>query len=350
MPTRTMWEDLYFVALGVAAADDPSDTYANGTATAGLYAGTRGIASEVTNGILLNDRPMHNPGIEFLTTEKTTGLAQPQTGASGVGVERQIVKKMPTISLGSMGLTPEKLYFFGWGLFQQGVTEGITPNFTKTMIPYVTGSPDCEVWLSFGRSYGDPTDGTAYSMSGAICTQIGISGAIGEQMILSAELVGSTFLTTYNHTASNSTVETTNDFLFTDFVWTFAGTSANVQSFDVQINNNATQTFYNSLVVKSHILQKMTVSGNISLAMSTTTLGDSIQLDNYIAGTDVLLVGTAGSGTKAIVITCNALYTGGEVDPAETELLMNLPFEGVYDGTNHAIQLAVSDGISRSIP
>lgn len=345
---RVPWEDQYALSYQTTAIGT------NDAATSGVFAATNdgiaGIGPAGKCGLLIDEHPSINAGVEVNTVEKATGLAEPKTGASAIGVELNLSKKAPTFSIGSMGLTPEKAEIFLWSLFQKGASESGTGPFAKNYIPYVQGQSEPEVYLEISRSIGDPASATGYGhcLFGAIVTSFGISGSQGERFSCSAELMGRTFRDDYVHTASVFDVEATVDHAFLDYSWTIAGSAASLQSIDLTIVNNAVAAFYNSLVPTAYTLHRLAATGTLALAMSTTTIGDSIQIDNWIAGTDVLIVGTGP--TSAIVWTINARYTGAEVDPAEVELLLNLPYEGIYDGTNHAIEVDVSSAIERSIP
>jgi hypothetical protein len=341
MPLRVAWEDKYCIACN-------STLISTNDSTTSIFAGTKGIGL-TTNGLLLDEHPSINPGIEITTTPKTTGLAELSTGASAIGKELTLVRKRPAFSTGAMGLTQNKMTVFGWSLFQKGVTEGAASTYTKTMIPYVAGQPDCEMWLEIGRSIGDPASATGYGhvLTGCICTSMAISGSQGERFTMNCELMGRTFRDNYIHTASNFTPETAADHVFLNYSWTLGGTAANLQSVNFTITNNATALGYNSLVPTAYSLGRIGVSGEFSLAMSTATIGDNAQIDNWVSGTDLILVGTY---TATTIFSINMHYTGASVDPAETELLLSLPFEGIYDGTNHAIQITNTDSINYSIP
>ena len=344
MPLRVGWEDEYALAYRTSAIA------ASDSETAGLFeTGDFGIPGADKCGFLIDEHPNINAGIEVVTTDKTTGLSQKQTGASAVGIELMIARKLPVLSVGSMGVTMAKLDIMLWSLFQKGATETAV-TFEKNFIPYVQGQAAPEMWLDISRNIGDPASATGYGhlLAGAIVTQVGISGAQGERYTMSIELQGRTFRSDYVHTATVFTVESAADYAFLDFVWTLAGSSAKFQSVELTIANNAVPYYYNELVPTGFSLGMLNTTGTCSLAMSTATIGDNTQIDNWVSGADLAIIGAAN--TTDVVIKINAHYTGAEVDPAETELLLNLPYEGAYDGTNHSIEIDVESTIERTIP
>jgi hypothetical protein len=321
------------------------------SATTGLFAATNdGPGGAGKCGLILDDHPNISAGIEIVTTEKTTGLSEVRTGSAAIGQELTLTKKQPMLSLGSFGLTPEKAEIFLWSLLQKGASESGTTSYTKVYVPYVQGQPDPEMWIDVSRSIGDPASVTGYGhvLTGAICTSFGVSGSQGERLIAKAELTGRSFRTNYVHAASVFTPEDTADHVFLDYAWTLGGTTARLQSFDFTITNGATPLFYNSLVPTGFTLHRLSVTGTFSLAMSTTTLGDNAQIDNWVSGADLLLTGTHSG--SAIIFSFNTHYTGAEVDAAETEHLLNLPFEGASDGTNHVLNITVVSANELSIP
>lgn len=337
MTVRVGWEDKYCIFYQNSGIDNNDDD------ATGVFVGADGLLA-ATNGILLDEHPMINPGVEHINTDKATGLAEMRSGA---GYEFIVGRKIPAVSIGAMGLTEYKLAIFAWLLFQKGSTENGTTPFAKNYVVPVAGNAECEVWCSFGRSVGAGTDGKSYALHGGIATQLGISGAEGERMVLSAEIVGRNFVDTYDHTASNFTPEGVADHMFFNYTWTLGGTAlTGLQSFDCTIANNAATRLYGSQVPGSFALGKFGTTGTFKLAMSNATVGDNTQLDNFIAGTIKQLIGTY---TDKIVIRVNCHYTGAEIDPAE-ELMMSLPYEAVNDGSNDSILLTVTDSIDRGIP
>jgi len=98
-------------------------------------------------------------------------------------------------------------------------------------------------------------------------------------------------------------------------------------------------------------LGDLTGDGTFTLPWGQATEGANEQLDNFIAGTDALLIlewGTSGSEGH-VKIEANCRYTGAPLG-GDDEIVTECPFNLVYDGTNNAIRITVSDAIDRGIP
>ena len=197
---------------------------------------------------------------------------------------------------------------------------------------------------------GAGTAADGYSMTGAICNSLAIAGEEGGRMVLTTDLMGHSYVTNYDHdaaTATDFTVTDIADELFFNYTFTMDDNAVSLKAFDVTIANNAVANFYANQLPLSYTLGLFNVTGNIRMSMADATVGDNAQINNFIAGTDVKLIGTYTSNN---IITVNMKYNGPpDLDPAE-ETILALPYNGVYDGTLNAIKIDASDSINRSIP
>jgi len=340
---RTGWEDRFCLS-----------TQTTGISTPGTFTATdNGIGAAPgagACGLLLNSHPNFEAGKVQDFADKSTGIAENKYDTGNV-YEYTDGRRQPTVSL-EMGLTAPRLATFLWLLCQKGASEEEGDD--KTFIVPTAGNSGCEVWASIGRAIGAGTAADGHAIHGAVCNQLQISGNNGERVNLTANMTGKTMVTNFNHTASNFDIDTGGEEMFFDFTtMTLAGTSIVnfAESFSLDISNNMAARFYGGQTPSAYVLQKFTTSGNIKLAMSADTVGDNKQIDNFVAGTDVALVLSKGlSGASGYIsITLNCLYTGASVDPAE-ELLLDLPFDCVNDGTNASFSIVVNDGLTRAIP
>lgn len=343
MTVRGGWENQFVFMIHTTSISE------NDAATNGLF--VVGNDDQTTfktgnNGMLVDENASILSGVEHTKVEKSTGIAQPRTGT---GFEYSTPKKTPTFSVGSMAMNKYHMALFCWLLFQKGATEAAV-TFEKACIPpSAEGGADPEVWCGISRIIGDGTAAIGHSLVGGIIHTLGVSMSQGERVNLSIDGYGRTFKKNYNHTASAVGSTGLADLMFWDFAWTLAGTSlTGLESIDVSINNNCGIKHYQSQVPSSYVLGRFDTTGTFRLAMSNATVGENAQLDNFIEGTDVLLVGTAA--TPGITISINARYNGDpNLDPAE-EMMYDLSFEGAYDGTNQSIEIEVDDGIERGVP
>jgi hypothetical protein len=342
---RTGWEDKYCMSFQTTSIS-----------TAGTFLttdkGIGGVSPTAKCGLMLIEHPSLMAGLSRDKEDKATGLAQVRYDAANV-YEFTDGKKSPTVGL-NMGLNAYRLKILGWLLCQKGTVE--STNQATCTVP-VAGSADCEVWASVGRSFGNPAAAldVGHVIHGCICKQLQITGSAGERVKLSAEMIGRALVSNFDHTSSNFDIETIGELMFFNFTYKFATVDISnyVESVDITITNNAAVRHYGSQTPSHYVLGKFGVSGTMKIAMSAATgTGDNSQLDNYIAGTDILFEATAGTtGTAGYVdILVNMLYSGDPTyDPAE-ELLIDLPFEGVYDGTNSAFAFTANNGRSDAIP
>lgn len=343
---RTGWEDFFYLSYQVAASIPSTGTWGvadNGIAAKGPSAGKCGL--------LLNNHPSFDIGKAIDFQEKTTGMAQNRQDA-GLLYEYTPGKAAPKVQL-EMGMTDQRLAILCWLLFQKGASEHAT-NGDKTFVVPTSGKSGCSVYAAIGRSLGLKTTAYGQAMYGAIVNQLQISAVPGERVKLTADFIGKIFATNIDHTNSDAGIETDGEELFSGLTWTVQGASVTsyLESFDLTINNNAAMRFAAQLSPSMFILQRFAINGTIKLAMSADTgTGDNSQIDRFVAGTPTALRGLKGASASAnyFSITVNALYTGSSVDPAE-ELLLNLPYDGVYDGSTSAVSIIVNDGIDRDIP
>lgn len=345
MTVRGGWENQFVFQI------DTTSMSANDDAATGLY--VVGNDEAVTfksgnNGFLVDDDASIMSGAEHPKIDKTTGLSQPRTGT---GFEYATPKKLPTFSVGACAMNSYHMALFVWSLLQKGCSEAGGTPWMKTCIPYVSeGGADPEMWLSMSRVIGDGSAAIGHSLTGGIIHTLGITMTQGERVTISLDGYGRTFVTNYDH--SSTIVGSTGlaDVMFWDFSWTLAGTPLTVlESFEVSVNNNAAPKHYQSQTPSSYVLGKLDVTGSIKLGMSNATVGENTQIDNFISGTDVVIVGTA-STPGPIVISTNARYNGDpNIDPAE-EMMIDASFEGAYDGTYHSIDFQITDTLQRTIP
>lgn len=343
MTVRGGWENQFVLMIHTTSISE------NDSATSGLFVVGNDYQKTFktgNNGMLVDENANILPGVEHLKIEKSTGIAQPRTGT---GFEYATPKKTPTFSIGAMSMNKYHMALFCWLLFQKGVIEAAV-TFEKTCIPpSAEGGADPEVWCALSRVIGDGTAAIGHSIVGGIIHTLGISMSQGERVNVSLDGYGRTFQSTYNHTATIVGSTGLADIMFWDFSWTLAATPlTGLESIDISINNNIGVKHYQSQVPSSYVLGRFDTTGTFRLAMSNATVGENTQLDNFIAGTDVVLVGTAS--TPGITISINARYNGDpNLDPAE-EMMYDLSFEGAYDGTNQSIEIEVADGQERGVP
>ena len=349
MAVRTGWEDRYCLSY------QKTSFATNGTWTA-TDKGIGAIDASAKCGLMLSNHPNIDGGKSVDFAQKTTGLAQNKYSSTN-SEEYVDGKRTPKVAL-EMGINPKRLGVFLWLLFQGGSSQGVTtpPATQKNFVVPVAGSSQTEVWAAVGRAIGSGTGADGHAIYGCVAQQVTLSGAAGERCKMAVDLLGRAIATNVNHTASVFTVEsaaTDAELLYWDFTtMSLGGTTVTtgLESWSLTMNNNIAAKNYAQQAVSNFTMGRFTTSGSIKLAMSTTTAGDNAQIDAFVAGTQKILILSKGTtGTDGYInISANCLYTGATVDPAE-ELMLDLPFDCAYDGTNQSIAIDVCDNINRTI-
>lgn len=336
--TKTGWESIFYLSYQTGNIDDDDG------ATSGIFAGSDsgilGVSGD--HGLLLDQDAQIMPGQDIINTPKKTGLAEDQ---AGTGKEYIQGRRTPTVQL-IMGLDEYNFATFGWLTVHQGISQGVTPGFTKTLVPPVAGQSAPEVYASIGHRIGDATVANGYALHGCICTGLQVAGNEGERMILTADMVGRSYVDNYNHSASDNTLPAVAEHMFWNYTWTLSGSAVSLLSFSLNINPNVAVKHYNSLIPDSYILGKFKTTGEIKIPMTDDAVGDNVQIDNFINGTVVPLIGTY---TSKVTFTLSCRYNGDpDLDPAD-ELMLTLPFDCVRNATTPSFDIDITDSVDRGI-
>ncbi len=344
MSLRVKWMDQYAAVL---------NTTGIGT-TAPFTIGSMGIATS-KYAIPLIGNPDINPGQEIIDQRKAIGIAQRSVGTGHC--EFLQGTKMPTTTWEFDG-NAYNLPIFLWTLFQKGSTEDVgADKFIKIFNPATASEgAECEAWLNVLRKMEEGSSANSIRAYGMIARSMTLSSEGFSPLKVSVELVGAGYENTFD----------AGDALFTydsncGLVWggtsgataTLGGSTVQLDGFEITVSNNAIARHYGQNTVQKFVTGDITVEGSITVFWGDTNHGQGDQITDFINGTDQQLIiywGSAdGTSVGDLAIKANIRYTGAEVI-AEDEIATTLPFIGVYDGTNNAIDIIVADGIDRSIP
>lgn len=339
MALRVPWQDMYFLTY---------NTTSIGT-TQTFVAGSMGVATSKFAIPLIN-HPDLNPGQEIIDQRKAIGISQRSVDTGHCEFLQGTV--MPTSTWEFDG-NAYNLAPILWLLFQGGTSESGT---VKTYDPpTATEGPACEVWANLGRRMEAGTASKSTKVYGAICRSITLSAEGYSPLKVSAEFIGAGIGHTYNAQPWVTTFDSN-----CGVVWggtsgatcELAGTTVQLEGFTMTITNNAIPRHYGSNTVQKFITGDITVEGSITVFWGDSNHGQESEITDFINGTDNLLEIYWGSKTGAsagdIDIKVNARYTGANV-VAEDEIGIELPFIGVKDASNDAIEVVLADGISRGV-
>jgi len=348
MSLRTLWMDQYDMALVTGSI--------GATTSFGAGSGV-GVAASNKFAIPLINHPDINHGLNIIDQRKAIGISQ-RSVATGHCEFLQGTKD-PTSTWEFDG-NAYNLPGFLWLLFQKGSSEGTgTAKFTKTFIPpTATQGVECEVWANLLRKMEEGSSAHSTRGTGFIVRSITLSADGFSPLNVSVELIGADVLNTHNATAATFTYDTN-----CGLVWggasgattTFGASSAvQLEGFTMTITNNAIAKHYGEQTVQKFITGDYTVEGSITVFWGDTNFGQEAEITKFVNGTDQLMEiywGTAGGITTAgdLSIKANIRYSGATVG-GEEEIATELPFIGVYDGTNNAIEINCVDSYDRSIP
>ena len=329
MTMRVPYQDIYFI-----------DTSTDITAAAD-WSGT-GLGASVYN-LLPTNKPDLLSGKVVNDVRKATGLSQRRTGD---GYEFTMLHEEPSISGLTVELNRQVLGLWMWLLLQSGVSQDADP-YEKTGIPYTDS--DCEIFCSIGRLL----DAGAYShrIDGAIIKSLTVSGSSGGVLTMSADFIGRDFSDTVDLSGVATTAVAEVPVLFQELATTLDTNAIELDSFELTITNNAERRYYDNPLCTKIVLGNLEVSGNFTMPWTQTNESKNTAMTDFLAGNDMLLViATTPASTDDVSFSVNARYTGDPtLSPDAVEHMLNIPFIGAYDGTNHAIQIYCEDGITRGI-
>lgn len=341
MPVRAKWQDKYGICQ--CATPTPATGY---TVTSKTFLATD-IGLELAKLALpLTNNPMLDSGLNVIDTRKAIGEA---TRRVGTGYEFTVEGMEPVVTL-EMEATANMLALFSWLLFQKGASEGVATTYMKTCIPYT--DCECEIYASILRQMSAGT-ADSHVVHGAICKVMNLSANQGEALKLSAEMLGANFFNNFDFDLQASLLDFSAKapLLFQDCTITLDGTTIHIPGFSLALSNNAVAKRYSSSRVYTYVLGDLTGEGTLTLPWGEATEGGNEQLNNFLAGTDVLLTvlwGNVVSPTDgSFKITANVRYSGAELT-TEDEIATSCPFTVANDGTN-SIKLEIVDSVNRGI-
>ena len=318
------------------------------TADADAFAsGAIGVASN-KYGIPLLNKPVFDPGQNIVNQRKAIGVSYRRGDA---GFEYNQGSRVPTTSW-EFDVSYKNIVPFLWMLFQGGTTEGAATTYLKTFVPYTESAAGIYVAAAL-LAKNSNTAASSHMIGGAVVRSITLSSEEGMPLKATVEMIGYNMVSDFDLDADANLIEYDNTapLLWQDATVSLGGTTVNIPGFSLTISNNLVTKNYDSWHTEKYVLMDCTAEGSFRLPYSAATVGGNAQLDNFINGTDQLLKITWGSGSHNTLgdfeIEVNARYTGAQF-VADDEIVLELPFDGVYDGTNN-LRLYAVDSINRFV-
>ena len=337
MATRTPWLDKYAIEQSATLTGKP--TFA---ATAIGIEGT-GAAGGVFLAPL-TDHPHLPPASATQENELAVGISQRHNLEYN-----QTIAEPSAVTL-NMLANAYNLSLFQWLLFQEAAGESGTTVLTMSSAPYTTA--DCEMYATISRLMGGTAgnaDTVSQYLAGCICRSMTITGETGGLIKVAAEMVGANWAVAVNDlgtVAYNTLLFSYKAPLkFQDMHFDIDGHVVHVPNFSVTINNNAVAQFYNNSTIQKFVLGRLTVEGSFGIpwGASDAEEDENKQLTDFQAGTDKLVKvwwgDSDGSADNSVVLKMNVRFTETEMADAEGEIVSNINFAGVYDGTYNSIEM-----------
>jgi len=251
-----------------------------------------------------------------------------------------------------------------FGAMQDMASEGGTTPYTKVFhIDRNTTQPDFggDAGKFFTMLLSNPASGENIQLKSMVISSLSITSdaSNGGRASFSATFFTG-FAPTYGATATTSSwvAPATDYYIFQQATAkTIGGNALVVGSFNVTVENGATRVGFDSSgnpqTYAMGLGDGYMVTGEVSCKYDANTKDI---VDTFLANP------TAGSAEQAIIMEfgtsgsdghlkfdVNAIYSGNSLDFGnEAGVFVSLPFEGVDDGTNEAIEVTISNATDRS--
>jgi len=332
------WQERYFACAQTTSIE-----------TSGDFSTDLGIDDATDYGLLLTNHAEIDPGITISDQRKIIGEA---TRKMTDGYEYVPTTYLPVTTL-EMDANAWNVAFFGWLLYQKGVTETDQTDKWLYVIdpPTASEGPACEVWCSIVRDLR--TASKSHALHGGIVSSMTISGNQGEPLKLSLDIVGRGYASALDASGYTWTPTEKAPLLFQNAVTTLAGTSIDLESFSITYTNGAISKHYNATNVKKHLIGDCTATGSFRMPWGTDTVGQNSVIAALIAnnGAELVIgfpdvtVDTAGD----LVLTTICRYTGHTI-AADDELISDVPFEAAEDAGSYAYKIEAETDVSLGVP
>lgn len=173
---------------------------------------------------------------------------------------------------------------FCYLFFQKG---SIQPDAdSKRYFPYDFTS--CEVFATLGRRMS-LSDTNSHILDGAVCSELSISGRVGEAIKFSAVMIGRSLITDFDWDAQSSTAVFPEDqvllFKDTTYTSTLFSSGTGVSSFAIRLSNGVTPYFYNSQLANEFKLKKLTGTLEVTVQqnrVSTLAKGNAKTVGQFL--------------------------------------------------------------------
>lgn len=337
MADKTGWEQSYYMLLTTGITESPSFA-------ANTNIGTYG---KTIPRVLLTNQPVFEQNREIIASPKAIGRSFLSKSGT-TNIERLKGKQAPSTTFemdfdAGCAFIPFMTLFQDVGALVDASTTKVFDCYTSSSVSY------------FANLLRVVENDKSQLIKGAIAKSITISGNEGEQLKMSVDWIGSDM--EYDaSTAATTTVSTvSNDIvLFSNLTFDWGndgGDSLDVIGFDLTITNNAIPKYYMSDTVSKYLLGQIAVTGTLKFPWGESTVGNNMFFDYLNNQTDFLF--SIYNSYSVDAVGEFKLLINAEVDNvvsnSDDEIVNEISFTGIYDGTNYPIKIYTYDNILRNI-
>jgi len=326
----------------------------------GVAAGTK-IPTNGPKGIWMNNLNINfDSGQEFADARKATGVSYRKIAEYTQGL------KKPNASF-EWEASAYNIAPFLYGLFHKlaaGTEVEAAVTFIKTFLAYglnpnyalVTGGTtpnwaanDIPMSLSMTKDILQSGTTEGHRLEGCVPSSIKLSGTEGAPLMITVDMLAYDYDFNADATTSASyTVAQAGGADAAPLMWQ-AATFQLANAAGTLTENNCSSweaTFTNNAVLKFGDAQNANrvIFGNFGMTGSFTIPWDGANtiVDDYNAGTDRLMFVYWGDGTVSstgeLNIVANVRFTSAEMADADGEVVLNVGYEAVLDGTDHSAE------------
>lgn len=313
-----------------------------GTAVSTLSTGIQdsSLAVDVDkSGILLNDNPPIDPGVETIDQRKSVGSASRR---GGIGAEYQMGHRNPTASWG-FDVSTRVLFPFLEVFFQSGRVTSAAEAKWYAPHSYTAGVVDTTNNGKALTIVQDLGGSNSQKVQDMIAASLEITGDETTPIQASVELMGGEHDTSYDASSDDFNYAAVAPLLFMN-AQAFLGDgstaleAADVPGLSVTLNNGAVAKHYNSEYITRFQLADFTGSGTLNMPWNsgTSSYDDDVMLERFVSGSVTRLVFGWGASAAAdlddldtdndMTIALLIRYTGATIG-GEDELMTELPFD-----------------------
>jgi len=330
------WQIGYYMVLTTGITTSPDFT-------AGDKIGTYGKSVPK---VLLNSEATFEQNREIISSKKMTGNSY-LTKTSLDNIDRLLGKQAPSTTF-EMDFDAAAAFIPFVTLTQDATGVFVSAGTSKIFNPYTSAG------VSYFAALKKVLESNKSQLiKGAIANSITINGNEGEVLTMSVDWVGADMDGNATSAATDTINKASNTAIkFSDITVEIDDTSVDISSFSVTFANNIVSRYYLSDTVSNYLLGEFTIEGSMKFPWGETNVGDKTFFDYLNNQTDFKIEiynsatpNSVGEFVLGMNVELDSVSTSGD-----EEIVNEINFKGVYDGSTPIFLLQTYDGIDRTNP